>query len=68
MKSVFLVEVGERYEGSQIIGVYLSKENAVRAALECETSLPGGWKELAKDSYWTNGGDFLRVFEMRVQK
>ncbi len=67
MKSVFVVECGERYEGSTVIGVYFSEEKAVKVALNQDTCFDGGWK-LQDENYWTNGCDFVRVKEYEVRE
>jgi hypothetical protein len=51
MKSVFLVESGERYEGSVVIGVYRSRGGVVQAAMDEQEDHEGKWVKNNHSSY-----------------
>ena len=69
MKSVFIVEHGEQHEGGDVVGVYTTREKAVKVALEQETCFGGGWKgDKDEDNYWTNGCDYVKVTEHNVEQ
>jgi hypothetical protein len=64
---VFIVMVGERYEGSTIISAHKSKEGAIAAAMAVETFTGEGWLRTADDC-WCSGGEWVEVHEWEVQK
>ena len=64
---VYVVVLGERYEGSRIVSVHSEKATAVAAALACETCYEGGWVEAVEDDSWENGCDYVLVRTFEVQ-
>jgi hypothetical protein len=67
MKSVFVVETGEKHEGSCVISVHTTYSGAFAAAMKVPAHFEDGWKFVSQD-YWENGCDFLGVTEYKVQK
>lgn len=63
MVDVYVLERGERYEGSWIIGIYSTYELALAAVPKAQadsTWYPGDW-ELESEDYWTNGIDYISI-------
>lgn len=64
---VWIVEHGEKNEGSAIIGVFAeyAREAAFAAAMAQKTHFAGGWKSDGGGTYerasWSNGCDFVSV-------
>ena len=64
--SVWIVKRGEEHEGSEVIGVFWSKEKAKDHARSqmLNTRKPDKWK---KSLYWENGCDFICIEEVDVE-
>lgn len=63
---VYVLSRGEDHEGSYIVGVFASKEDAVAKAAQMPTHYEGGWEPL-RDNFWGNGCDYLLIEEWKVQ-
>ena len=67
---VWVVEFGEQYESSYIVGIYRKYEDAILKVLEEQEAYTlfwdrGPWKEESKN-YWKCGIDYLHVTEREV--
>lgn len=69
---VYIVMNGENYEGGSVVSVHRTYEQAKRAALKVKALFEGGWKLEDEDAgltcWWSNGCDWLRVFDAEVQE
>ena len=69
---VYVVQRGEQYEGSRILGIFASRREAIRHALLETTHFDDKhWRSkptmLNGATYWENGCDYLMVTPWRVQ-
>lgn len=65
--TVWIAFLGLDYEGSNILGVFSTREEAIKCALDEEpwdTTKP--WKQDG-DNYWRSGSQTLSVSELQVQ-
>lgn len=64
---VYVVELGEDCEGSQILGIYSTVEKARAAAIkQMQTYHKGEWEARGND-YWHAGCDYLSIVVWTVQ-
>lgn len=67
-RKVWVVSNGENHEGGTVVGVYSSKELAVKKALEVPPHFDGGWEPLPEPLAWGNGCDYVIVEEFPVEE
>jgi len=63
---VYVVELGERYQGGSVVGIFRIKKKAIQTALAQKTDFPGGWKEYGENR-WHNGCDYVKIFPYEVK-
>ena len=69
MKSVFVVENGEKHEGGEIVSVHRTYKTAKAVALSVKTHFKGGWVEDKEfKDYYTNGCDFVMVTQHEIEE
>jgi hypothetical protein len=67
MKSVWIVEQGENYEGGRIISIHSSKESARRVAISTFEEWDWDDKCQVNPDMWAGGCDWLTITEHEVQ-
>lgn len=70
---VWIAGRGERCEGSHVLGIFSTRESAVKCALAEEAHFGDNtWKleidDSTPDSYWTNGCDYVYVSKYTVSE
>ena len=69
MKSVFVVENGERHEGGEIVSIHRTYKAAKAAALAVKPHFEGGWiQDKEVKDYYTNGCDFVMITKHEVEE
>lgn len=63
---VYVLVVGEKYEGYNIQGIFQNKQDAVNAAMSVPASFDGGWQGNEEDG-WRNGCDYMDIVEYEVE-
>lgn len=63
---VYVLVVGESYEGYGIVDIYKNRQDAVNAAMSVPASFDGGWQGNEEDG-WRNGCDYMDIVEYEVE-
>lgn len=67
MKTVFVVINGEKHEGGDVWSVHKTHEGALESAMKVDRHFSGDWR-IERENYWTNGCDFVKIVEEKLQK